>query len=122
MTDMSKETWIIYKASPDAEGWFDRRLSDGSLTDIIAEELDWSGKMPKVGDRVRNYENLADPGNGATHGKDGDWVVTKILQFSNPDADFDIVVCRCDYQPISADWEELKRGKSVNDMLHTVKA
>jgi hypothetical protein len=116
------ETWIIYKAAPDAEGWSDRRLMpSGGLTSII-DEWNWSGSIPKVGDRPSDYENLEDPGNGATHSKDSDWVVTEVQKFTNPDSEDLIVVCLCQYQPIAAEWVELKRGLPVEDMLQAVKA
>lgn len=115
------ETWILFKAEPSDEGWEDRKLMpSGSLTELLAENLDWSGELPQVGDRVREYANLADPGNGATHGRDGDWVVSKIHQFSSFDTEQRIVVCHCSYQPTSADWQALRRGAPVNELLHTV--
>ena len=67
------ETWIVFKAeSLSAHGWEERKLlPSGGLTDILATEWDFSGKLPQVGDRVREYANLQDPGNGVTHGRDG---------------------------------------------------
>ncbi len=115
------ETWIVFKADGmSAPGWEERQLlPSGALTDILAEEWDNSGqpKLPHVGDRVRDYANLADPGNGVTHGKDGDWVVTRMHQFSSFDTDVRIVVCYCEYQPIAPHWEPLHRGTSVETML-----
>ena len=112
------ETWIIYKAAPDAEGWHDRRLMpSGGLTSIIDEEWNWSGSIPKVGDRLSDYENLEDPSNGATHSKDSDWVVTEVQKFTSPDSKDLIVVCLCQYQPVVAEWVELKRGLPVAEML-----
>jgi len=116
------ETWIIYKTEGrDASGWEDRMLmpSEG-LTDILAEEWDWSGKLPEVGDRVRDYINLEEPGNGITHGRDGDWVVSKIQRFSSTDTNDRIVVCICDFQPIDNQWEAIPRGKPIDaEMLAT---
>jgi len=111
----TNETWIIYKAdSSSAPGWEDRHLTpNGGLTAILAEEWNWSGQLPQVGDRARDYANLADPGNGVTHGKDGDWVVSEVQQFNSPDTDMKIVVCLCSYQPIEAQWQELRRGAPI---------
>jgi hypothetical protein len=108
---MNTETWIIYKAAdPIAPDWMQRHLlPNGSLTQILAEEQDWSGQIPKVGDRVRNYQNLENPGNGVTHGKDGNWVVTEVQEFSSPATPVKILVCFCEFDPIDAEWEELKR-------------
>ncbi len=88
----TNETWIIYKAdSSSAPGWEDRHLSpNGGLTAILAEEWNWSEQIPQVGDRARDYANLADPGNGVTHGKDGDWIVAEVQQFTSPDTDADV--------------------------------
>lgn len=110
------ETWIIYKTeTTGATGWEERKLVPSqSLTDILSEEFDWSGKnFPKVGDRFRQYENLEDLGDGATHGKDGDWIVTKIHHFSSPDTDQRVIVCYCSYQPIKPNWEKLNRVKAL---------
>lgn len=117
---MNSRTWIVYKAEDaDAEGWFDRRLMPGGgLTDVLEENWDWSSHpLPEIGSRTRDYENLSDPGNGATHGKDGDWVVIRIQQFLDPDSSDRIVVCYCAYRPIEAAWQELKQGAPVDEML-----
>lgn len=114
------ETWIIYKAvSGDAPGWEDRQLlPSGSLTDILAEEHDWSGgPLPQVGDRVRAYENLDDPGNGITHGRDGDWVITQVQAFSSFDTSDRIVVCGCTYAPVTPQWETIERRAPIPDLL-----
>lgn len=111
---MNDEAWVIYKASdPTAYGWETRALPSGGLTQILAEEHDWSGQLPQVGDRVRDYENLADPGDGVTHGRDGDWVVTEVQEFSSPASPVKIVVCLCSYQPTEGPWEELRRGEAA---------
>ncbi len=113
------ETWIVFKAeSLSAHGWEERKLlPSGGLTDILATEWDFSGKLPQVGDRLREYANLQDPGNGVTHGRDGDWVVNKIDQFSSFDTNQRIVVCYCCYQPVEANWVELHRGKPIDQIL-----
>lgn len=113
------KTWIVYKAeSMDAEGWEQRRLLPSNAgTEILWENWDFSGKMPQIGDRTRDYENLTDPGNGVTHGKDGDWVVNRIEHFSSFDTSDRIVVCYCTYSPINANWQPLRQGKPVHEML-----
>ena len=121
MNAMTKpETWIVFKAETmSAPGWEDRKLlPDGGITDILCEEWDSSGQLPKVGERVREYENLDNPEHGGiTHGRDGDWVVTRIHQFSSSDTDQRIVVCYCSHQPITPSWEKLHRGAPVHQML-----
>lgn len=115
------ETWIVFKAdNMSSPGWENRKLMpSGVLTDLLAEEWDCSGKLPQVGDRVREYANLDDPENGITHGRDGDWVVSKVQHFSSFDTDARIVVCYCSYQPVTANWEPLHRGLPVDEMLST---
>lgn len=116
---MKNSTWIVYKTeSKSAPGWEERKLSPrGSLTNILWENWSHNDNLPQVGDRIRDYENLTDPGNGVTDGKDGDWVVTRMHHFSSFDTDERIVVCYCQFQPANADWERLKRGTPVNEML-----
>lgn len=112
-------TWIVYKADDSsAEGWEQRLLMPSSgLTDILEENWDSSDRLPQIGDRTRDYANLADPGNGATHGKDGDWVVTRVQQFVDAESSDRVVVCHCTYQPITAQWAELRRGSTANELL-----
>lgn len=114
---MPNATWIIYKAAdPNAHGWETRCLPHGGLTQILAEEHDWSGQLPQVGDRVRDYDNLEDSGNGITHGKDGDWVVAEVQEFTSPTSPVKILVCLCSYQPIEPAWEELDRGAPTGQL------
>ena len=89
------ETWIVFKADGmSAQRWEERVLMPSeAVTDILAEEWDSSGKLPQLGDRVREYTNPEDPDNGISHGRDGDWVVTHIHQFSSFDVDQRIVLC-----------------------------
>jgi hypothetical protein len=113
---MTNETWIVYKTeSMDATGWENRQLMPGSsLTDILHEEWDSSGVLPQVGDRIREYAQMEpETSSGITHGRDGDWVVTSINQFSSFDTNQRIVVCYCTYQPVTPDWEKLGRGAPV---------
>lgn len=118
---MATKTWIIYKTDRlSAPGWEDRKLQpSGALTSILAEEHDYSGVMPQVGDRVREDTNLAKPGNGVTHGKDGDWIVTEIEMFSKPNASFQVLVCVCQFQPIDRPWEMIRRGEPIDESVLT---
>ncbi|HEY9830883.1 MAG TPA: hypothetical protein V6D26_09900 [Stenomitos sp.] len=112
------ETWIVFKADGmSATGWEERLLlPSGNLTDILWENWDCSGELPKVGERIRSYAD--NEGSGSiTHGCDGDWVVSRILQFSSFDTDQRIVVCYCSYQPITPHWEKLTRGAPVASMF-----
>lgn len=114
------ETWIVYKTETmSASGWEERKLlPEGAITDILCEEWDSSGQLPTVGSRIRQYANIENPEQGGiTHGRDGDWVVTRIQQFSSFDTDQRIIVCYCSYQPIEANWEKLQRGAPVAEML-----
>lgn len=121
---MAKKIWIVYKAETmSAPGWEERQLMPrGGLTDILWENWSWEENpiLPQPGDRIRDYDNVSDSGNGVTHGKDGDWVVTGVHQFSSFDTDLRIVLCYCSFQPITSDWEALQQGDSVNQMLATV--
>lgn len=115
----NSETWIVFKAETmSAPGWEERKLlPEGAITDILCEEWDSSGQLPTVGSRIREYATLDDPERGGiTHGRDGDWVVTRIHQFSSFDTEGRIIVCYCSYQPIAPNWEKLQRGAPVAEM------
>jgi len=119
------ETWIVFKADEsNGPGWESRQLlPSGNLTDILWENWDYSGQLPAVGDRVRDYACLdatAEPAGGVTHGRDGEWAVARIEQFSSFDSDRRIVVCYCSYEPIASDWQSLQRGTPVADKLEMV--
>ncbi|MCC3421129.1 MAG: hypothetical protein JGK28_25280 [Microcoleus sp. PH2017_07_MST_O_A] len=92
---MAKKIWIVYKAETMSDpGWEERQLMPrGGLTDILWENWSWEENpiLPQPGDRTRDYDNLSDSGNGVTHGKDGDWIVTSVHQFSSFDSDLRIV-------------------------------
>ena len=116
MTDMSNpRSWIVYKTEGDDPGWRERQLlPSNAMTDILNEE--WSSrlneKVPEIGERFRDYTNLEDPGNGITHGRDGDWVVTRTQEYlANDDSGDRVIICYCSYQPITPNWEKLKRVK-----------
>lgn len=108
--------WIIYRTDGlSAPGWEERLLQpSGALTSILAEEHDYSGKLPEIGDRVRDYANLSDPDNGVTHGKDGDWVVAEVQTFDGADTPLRIVVCVCSYEPVDDQWQALKRSAPID--------
>lgn len=113
------KTLIIYKTDDlSAHGWEDRKLLPGeNLTDTLAEEIDFSGRLPKLGDRVREYTELDNPGGETVHGRDGDWQVSRIEHFSSFDTDTRIMLCYCEYQPIEANWQPLHRGLPVSEMM-----
>lgn len=113
------KTWIVYKAeSMGAEGWEQRRLMPSNTgTDILWENWDFSDKLPQPGDRIREYGNPLEASNGITHSKQGNWVVTRIEHFSSFDSNDRIVICYCQYQPVEADWQPLRRGRSVPELL-----
>ena len=110
------ETWIVYKAeSMDARDWEYRMLMPAeALTDILHEEWDSSGRLPEIGNRV--FEDRQDE-DGTLFCREGDWVVSKIHQFSSFDTDARIVVCYCTYAPITPKWEEVERGTPVSEMI-----
>lgn len=124
MTKTNHETWIVYKTETMSDhGWEERLiLPSGSITDILWENWSYSDQIPKIGSRIREYTNLENPEKGGiTHARDGDWVVTKIHQFSSPDTDQRIIVCYCSYQPIEPQWQKVTRGKPINELLEATK-
>lgn len=110
-----KITVIFKTENPSAHGWEDRvLLPSGSLTDILAQHI-CTNSIPEVGDRLREFAELDDE----THGRDGDWVVSKVELFSSFDTSDKVVLCYCQYQPITPEWEKLNRGQPVDEMLST---
>ncbi len=108
--------WVVYKAEKmDASGWEDRMLMPPEeLTDILHQESCYSENIPSVGDRVYDSKQEDD---GTVYSRDGDWVVSKIHQFSSFDTDERIVVCYCTYAPITPEWEVVERGAPVAEMM-----
>ena len=114
---MTNQTWIVYKAdSMSAEGWEERKLMpSGNGTDILWENWSYSDRLPTIGSRTREYLQTG-AAKQITHGKSGDWVVSRIEQFSSHDTKMKIAVCYCTYQPIEADWQSINRGSPVDEM------
>ena len=115
MTKSRDRKYIIYLADDDSQtGWEQRyRVNNGheSLTDILAEEFDSSGRpIPNVGDRVfemvkvPGFEDQRFPG-ASTHYRYGDWEVVRVEEYT-PDipvgmAFSTIVLCFCRYAPVA---------------------
>ena len=120
------ETWIVFKANNmNSPGWEERQLMpSGNLTDILWENWDYSGQLPQVGDRIRDYAciDTATQTDRLTHGRDGDWVVDRIEQFSSFESDRRIAICYCCYQPIAPEWQPLERGTALPDRLEMIEA
>jgi hypothetical protein len=106
-----EEVWIVYKAESALES--DRQLMpQGTPSDILWEN--WTCEtqpiFPQPGDRTRDYDNPNDPGQrGITHGKDGNWTVTRIERFASFETEQRIVVAYCQYDPLEPNWQELRR-------------
>lgn len=117
---MATKTWILYKTNDlSAAGWEDRKLMpSGGLTSLLWETIDYSGRLPTPGQRVRNYQQDESTGQ-ITHGKEGDWVVTRVEHFSSFESSDRIIVCYCEHQPIDADWQPINRGMPVDQMLQS---
>lgn len=108
--------YIIFRADWDQEqGANERLLSNGAITDILAEHFDSSeSPLPNVGYRLRDYhhiERFADPNfpRAATHSQVGDWVVSKTVEYT-PGSSEDIeavIICYCRYSPITTPLEPL---------------
>lgn len=117
MTELIPNRRILYVAAADAPGWEERRLMPrGSLTDLLAQELDYgANRLPKPGDRLRDYSNLTDPGNGVTHGREGDWVVMEVEQFISTSGR-EVITCYCAFEPIAANWQALNRQGNETEL------
>lgn len=121
------ERWIIFHAEPNQPGWGNRKLPMGGLTDILHEQWDYTGsnKIPQVGERFRQFlrvEEFVDPKfpKSSTHARNGDWVITKVEQYSptvHDSSKQEIVVCYCKFEPISSELEPLGRAGQPNQQL-----
>ncbi|MCG9885483.1 MAG: hypothetical protein MH825_07895 [Cyanobacteria bacterium] len=114
-TTHNPETWILYKASSDAEGWLDRKLMpSGSLTDLLSEVHFWGNHaLPTPGDRFTVLDSRDGTGR-VSHAAEGNWVVAQVYVYDAPHPDAPrIVVCQCDYSPIEQDWQPMNRMEPI---------
>ena len=112
---MSNKRLVMFLAAGDEHGWEERKFSHtNSLTNILCTHYDCTGsEPPEVGYRPSEYKS--EDGKGSTHYRDGDWVVTKVDVFV-PDIPVgniydEIVVCSCEYDPITPEWKAF--GKRI---------
>ncbi|NET42664.1 hypothetical protein [Okeania sp. SIO2B3] len=125
---MTTETGIVYKTENRNDyGWEDRMLMPReSLTNILWENWTYQEKptIPQIGDkttfrcrdRTRNYKSESENG-FTTHGRDGDWVVTRVEKFVSPDTDKKVFVCNCKYDPVEPKWSLINRGAKASELL-----
>ena len=110
--------YIIFRADwSEEEGAENRILAHtGAITDILAEHFDSSSKpIPEPGYRLREYHRINKFAqkqfpDASTNSRIGDWQVTRVEEYKteSPSSDFDaIVVCYCQYSPISTALEPL---------------
>jgi hypothetical protein len=106
---MTSHNYILFMAEGEDPDWRERKLQQsGSLTWIIAEHWDSSGKaLPEPGYRPSVFVKVddSDPLRGKTHSKIGDWEVVRVESYSPdlPNGKYDtIAICYCKYSPIDA--------------------
>jgi hypothetical protein len=120
---MNKRTLLIYRAGGSAEGWRDRKLMpSGLLTKTLAEHSFCGDhhKLPEPGDRFTVLDSQDGSGQ-TTHAAKGDWVVARVVYYPRPNDDEPaIAICYCDYAPADQDWQPVKQGRSVPEMLAEV--
>jgi hypothetical protein len=119
--------YIIFRTeSASAQGWEERLLAHtGALTSILAEHFDSSNSpLPEPGYRLREYhriEQFVDPKfpGASTHSRVGDWEVVRVEEYT-PElstADFEaIVICYCQYSPVSTPLEPLPKIQVSQEM------
>jgi hypothetical protein len=114
------ETWIIFQAEPNQQGWENRLNPMGGLTDFLTEHRDFSGKgkIPQPGYRFPEFlrvESAASSGNiGSTHYRKGDWIVTRVERYPAGSTDCsckEIVVCYCKFDPKESELVALAEPK-----------
>lgn len=109
---MSKRL-VMFLATGNEQGWETRKFAHtNALTNILCTHYDCTdSKPPEVGYRPSEQNN--EDGKGSTHYRDGDWVVTKVDIFT-PDITMtniydEIVVCSCEYSPITQKWKAFSK-------------
>lgn len=102
-----------------AHGWKERQLlPGGGYTDILAQHIDYGDhELPEVGDRTRDYISRVDSDDGKVYGRDGDWVVSRVQKFEDQSSSDRVIICYCEYQPITPEWEEIPEGAPVHELL-----
>lgn len=101
-------TWIIFQVGEAGNSGINPKNAFGGLTNILTEHWDYSGKEgPKVGYRPEISKTTEEETNGwpDSFRAPGDWVVSSVVSYSadaEAEAEFDrIIVCTCNYDPIS---------------------
>jgi hypothetical protein len=124
--------YIIFRTeSASAQGWEERLLAHTeALTSILAEHFDSSNSpVPEPGYRLRDYhriEQFVDPKfpGASTHSRVGDWEVVRVEEYTPdlPTTDFEaIVICYCQYSPVSTPLEPLPEIQ-VSQQMQEVEA
>ena len=122
---MSK--YIIFKAeSAPSDKWEEMLLAHtGAFTFILAEHYDSSNSpLPEPGYRLREYhriEQFVDPKfpGASTHSRVGDWEVVRVEKYTTdlPTTEFEeIVICYCQYSPVSTPLEPLPKIQVSQEM------
>lgn len=122
-----RPTWILFVLEIGQSDQLPRtvrnqlRLGFGGLSNLIAEH--WSyrdgDRAPKTGDHLRQYTHLETPGEGISHGRDGDWQVTHCITYPGElgSGEFrEIVLAYCQYAPIDPEWQKLNLGAPLAEL------
>lgn len=119
--------YIIFRADwSEEQGAEDRILTHtGAITDILAEHFDSSNSsLPEPGYRLREYhriEQFVDPTfpGASIHSRVGDWEVVRVEEYTPdlPISEFEaIVICYCQYSPVSTPLEPLPKIQVSQEM------
>jgi hypothetical protein len=119
--------YIIFRADWSEEQGAENRIlaHTGAITDILAEHFDSSNSsLPEPGYRLREYhriEQFVDPRfpGASTHSRVGDWEVVRVEEYTPdlPTSEFEaIVICYCQYSPVSTPLEPLPKIQVSQEM------
>jgi hypothetical protein len=119
--------YIIFRADWSEEQGAENRIlaHTGAITDILAEHFDSSNSpLPEPGYRLREYhriEQFVDPRfpGASTHSRVGDWEVVRVEKYITdlPNTEFEtVVICYCQYSPVSTPLEPLPKIQVSQEM------
>jgi hypothetical protein len=119
--------YIIFRADWSEEQGAENRIlaHTGAITDILAEHFDSSNSpLPEPGYRLREYhriEQFVDPRfpGASTHSRVGDWEVVRVEKYITdlPNTEFEtVVICYCQYSPVSTALEPLPKIQVSQEM------
>ncbi|NET58993.1 MAG: hypothetical protein F6K47_23470 [Symploca sp. SIO2E6] len=116
----SRGVLILFYAESDEAGWENRRNPLGTLTDYLKEHQNRQSypEIPQPGYRLPQIKrNLTTDEPDRLDSRDGDWIVTRVHRYSAMSGNCEweeTVICYCQYQPVTPQWERVPRLEEIS--------